>query len=147
MQQSHVVCRSALSICLVAVLAIAVPTAVFSQVLSGVISGTVNDATQAVVPNATVTIVNADTGVIAWHGETNESGLYRAPSLPAGPAALLPSFELPFMVQGPWDDPIMLPDPEILMQRSGAAAPLLDAARNRAPHCLQVSSMSSESGQ
>jgi AsmA protein len=49
----------------------------------------------------------------------------------SGPAALLPSFELPFMVQGPWDDPIMLPDPEILMQRSGAAAPLLDAARNR----------------
>jgi AsmA protein len=50
----------------------------------------------------------------------------------AGPTALLPSFELPFMVQGPWDDPIMLPDPEILIQRSGAAAPLLDAARNRA---------------
>ncbi len=54
-----------------------------------------------------------------------------------GPAALLPSFELPFMVQGPWDDPIMLPDPEILMQRSGAAAPLLDAARNRAPEAVR----------
>jgi AsmA protein len=43
----------------------------------------------------------------------------------------VPAFELPFMVQGPWDDPIMLPDPEIRMQRSGAAAPLLDAVRNR----------------
>jgi AsmA protein len=42
-----------------------------------------------------------------------------------------PSFELPFVVQGPWDDPIMLPDPQILIRRSGAAAPLLDALRDR----------------
>jgi AsmA protein len=42
-----------------------------------------------------------------------------------------PTFELPFMVQGPWDDPIMLPDPQSRIQRSGAAAPLLDAIRNR----------------
>lgn len=40
-------------------------------------------------------------------------------------------FELPFVVQGPWDDPIMLPDPQILIRRSGAAAPLLDAVRDR----------------
>ena len=40
-------------------------------------------------------------------------------------------FELPFIVQGSWDDPIMLPDPEALIQRSGAAAPLLDAVRDR----------------
>jgi AsmA protein len=46
-------------------------------------------------------------------------------------SAAVPAFELPFMVQGPWDDPIMLPDPEIRLQRSGAAAPLLDAVRNR----------------
>jgi AsmA protein len=38
-------------------------------------------------------------------------------------------FDLPFVVQGPWDDPIMLPDPQILIRRSGAAAPLLDAAK------------------
>jgi AsmA protein len=43
----------------------------------------------------------------------------------------VPTFELPFMVQGPWDDPIMLPDPQSRIQRSGAAAPLLDAIRNR----------------
>src|SRR6202166_1856320 len=42
-----------------------------------------------------------------------------------------PSFELPFIVQGSWDDPIMLPDPEALIRRSGAAAPLLDAVRDR----------------
>jgi AsmA protein len=45
--------------------------------------------------------------------------------------AVLPAFELPFMVQGPWNDPIMLPDAQALIQRSGAAAPLLDAVRNR----------------
>jgi AsmA protein len=38
-------------------------------------------------------------------------------------------FDLPFVVQGPWNDPIMLPDPQSLIRRSGAAAPLLDAAK------------------
>ena len=42
-----------------------------------------------------------------------------------------PAFELPFIVQGSWDDPIMLPDPEALIQRSGAAAPLLNAVREQ----------------
>jgi AsmA protein len=41
-------------------------------------------------------------------------------------------FELPFVVQGRWDDPIMLPDPQSLIRRSGAAAPLLDAIKDRA---------------
>jgi AsmA protein len=45
---------------------------------------------------------------------------------PAGHA-----FELPFVVQGPWEDPLMLPDAEILIRRSGAAAPLLNAVRDR----------------
>ncbi len=40
-------------------------------------------------------------------------------------------FDLPFVVQGPWDDPIMLPDPQILIRRSGAAAPLLDRLRDQ----------------
>ena len=40
-------------------------------------------------------------------------------------------FELPFIVQGSWDDPIMLPDPEALIRRSGAAAPLVNAVRER----------------
>lgn len=45
-------------------------------------------------------------------------------------AGLAP-FALPFIVQGSWDDPIMLPDAEALIRRSGAAAPLLDAVRDR----------------
>jgi AsmA protein len=40
-----------------------------------------------------------------------------------------PAFELPFVVQGTWDDPFILPDAQILIRRSGAAAPLLDAVR------------------
>jgi AsmA protein len=43
-------------------------------------------------------------------------------------------FELPFIVQGTWDDPIMLPDAEALIRRSGAAAPLLDAVREHNAH-------------
>jgi AsmA protein len=42
-----------------------------------------------------------------------------------------PPFALPFVVQGSWDDPIMLPDAEALIRRSGAAAPLLNAVRER----------------
>jgi AsmA protein len=48
-----------------------------------------------------------------------------------GTSAAAPAFELPFMVQGPWDDPIILPDPQSRIQRSGAAQPILDAVRNR----------------
>jgi AsmA protein len=39
-------------------------------------------------------------------------------------------FDLPFVVQGPWNDPIMMPDPQSLIRRSGAAAPLLNAAKS-----------------
>jgi len=51
-------------------------------------------------------------------------------SLVATAADSPPSFELPFVIQGPWDDPLLLPDAEILIRRSGAAAPLLDAVRD-----------------
>jgi AsmA protein len=40
-------------------------------------------------------------------------------------------FELPFVVQGRWDDPIMLPDPQSLIRHSGAAQPLLDSVKGR----------------
>jgi AsmA protein len=50
--------------------------------------------------------------------------------IPAGTAADAPAaFELPFVVQGPWDDPIMLPDTDLLLHRSGAAAPLFEQLR------------------
>jgi AsmA protein len=52
-------------------------------------------------------------------------------SLAASSANAAPAFALPFIVQGPWDDPIILPDPQSRIERSGAAAPILDAVRNR----------------
>jgi AsmA protein len=53
--------------------------------------------------------------------------------VPASPASAdaAPPFELPFVVHGPWDDPIMLPDTQALLLRSPAASPLLDAVRSR----------------
>ena len=45
-----------------------------------------------------------------------------------------PAFELPFVVQGPWDDPIMLPDTQALILRSPVASPLLNAVKNRSTH-------------
>ena len=47
---------------------------------------------------------------------------------PQGGAA---PFELPFVVQGPWDDPLIFPDPESLIRRSPASAPLLDAVKDK----------------
>jgi len=41
------------------------------------------------------------------------------------------AFELPFVVQGPWDDPLIFPDPVSLIRRSPASAPLLDAVKDR----------------
>lgn len=40
-------------------------------------------------------------------------------------------FDLPFVIQGPWDDPLIFPDPESLIRRSPGAAPLLDAVKDR----------------
>jgi AsmA protein len=57
-----------------------------------------------------------------------------SPGAGAAEAAPPPAFELPFVVRGPWDDPLLMPDPEVLMRRSGAAAPLIDTiekVRNR----------------
>jgi AsmA protein len=52
------------------------------------------------------------------------ASLVTAPNAP-------PGFDLPFVVQGPWDDPLIFPDPESLIRRSPASAPLLDAVKDR----------------
>jgi AsmA protein len=51
-------------------------------------------------------------------------------SLNAPPSGA-PGFDLPFVIQGPWDDPLIFPDPESLIRRSPASAPLLDAVKDR----------------
>jgi AsmA protein len=48
-----------------------------------------------------------------------------------------PGFALPFVVQGPWDDPLIFPDPESLMRRSPAAAPLIDAKDRKTQDALR----------
>jgi AsmA protein len=56
-----------------------------------------------------------------------------------GTASLVPTsgsdggsaFELPFMVRGSWEDPLMLLDTQSLIKRAPAAAPLLEAVRDR----------------
>jgi AsmA protein len=62
---------------------------------------------------------------------TRDLDLRGTASLMSGSAGAAPVFELPFVIQGSWDDPIMLPDAQSLISRSNAAAPLLDAVRDR----------------
>jgi len=40
------------------------------------------------------------------------------------------SFDLPFVVQGPWDDPLIFPDPDSLIRRSPGATQLLDSLKD-----------------
>lgn len=53
------------------------------------------------------------------------ANLISAPSDPNG------SFELPFVVQGPWQSPLITPDLQTLIRRSSATAPLIDALQDR----------------
>jgi AsmA protein len=82
---------------------------------------------------------------VSLEGAKVRLGLAGSASIPArdfdlrGVAALAsanaadapPAFELPFVVQGPWDDPILLPDTQALLARSPVASPLLNAVRSR----------------
>jgi AsmA protein len=88
-------------------------------------------------------IANVET--VSLEGSKVRLGLAGSASIPArdfdlrGVASLAvasaadapPAFELPFVVQGSWDDPILLPDTQALIQRSPAASPLLNAVRSR----------------
>src|SRR5579885_1059856 len=56
---------------------------VMAQAPTGIISGTVTDESGAVIPNATITITNKDTG-FARTLTTSTLGLYSAPALAAG---------------------------------------------------------------
>src|SRR5690349_18761966 len=56
---------------------------VYGQKITGTISGSVTDPTGAMVPDATVTITNAETGLVRTT-TTNSAGDYSAPDLPPG---------------------------------------------------------------
>ena len=55
----------------------------WAQTVSGGIRGTVVDSTQAVIPGATVTATNVDTGVVRTT-VTSAEGIYNLASLPGG---------------------------------------------------------------
>lgn len=95
--------------------------------------------------NATISINNgiATADNIQIDGPTAQLTLTGTASIPAreydlkGTASLVstsdsqPGFQLPFVVQGPWDDPLIFPDSDILIRRSQGAAPLLDSLKDR----------------
>ena len=56
----------------------------FAQNLTGTINGVVEDSSGAVVPNAMVTIANAETGVVERVLKTDTGGRYEAPALLSG---------------------------------------------------------------
>ena len=85
---------------------------------------TVDDVT---IDGAAVKLALAGTASIP----ERELDLKGTAALVAPPRPGATPFELPFIVQGSWDDPIMLPDPEALIRRSGAAAPLFKAIQER----------------
>ena len=69
-----------------ALFAIAIPLAApsFAQNSHGSITGQVTDPSGAVIPKATVTVRNTDTGYLS-HVTTTKEGYYTAPELPPGP--------------------------------------------------------------
>jgi AsmA protein len=48
------------------------------------------------------------------------------------------AFELPFVVQGPWDDPVMLPDAQTLIKRSGGGAAARCGTRSQSPRRARI---------
>src|SRR5258707_2729379 len=59
--------------------------------------------------------------------EYDLKGVASLTSTPSGDKA----FDLPFVAQGPWDDPLVFPDPDILIRRSPGAAQLLESVKDR----------------
>ncbi|MGH9845078.1 MAG: carboxypeptidase regulatory-like domain-containing protein [Blastocatellia bacterium] len=70
--------------CLFFLIASLIATQAFSQSLTGSFSGVVTDEAGAAIPNASVKIVNAATGLEVFSGATGAEGLYRATAIPAG---------------------------------------------------------------
>src|SRR5438067_12877107 len=73
--------RTTLLFPLVALIFLAAPAD--AQRSTGGIRGTVRDATQSVLPGATVTVSNEDTG-LSRTVVTNSAGVYSVPDLPVG---------------------------------------------------------------
>ena len=66
-----------------AVVCVAYACAAYAQTSRGTVSGTVIDASGAVVPGASVTVIGTETGT-RRSTFSNEAGIYRVPQLPVG---------------------------------------------------------------
>src|SRR5262250_3992796 len=80
-------------VCLSVVTLLAFSGALIAQNTSGSITGVVQDASGAVIPGATVTLINQDQGQTARTTITNEAGIYLFSALPA--ATYTVTVELP----------------------------------------------------
>jgi Carboxypeptidase regulatory-like domain len=76
-------CRLVAQICFLSILALCLVPSVQGQTIFGTITGTVTDQTGAVVPGATVTVTNEDTG-IRHQTKTSGTGVYVFPDLQVG---------------------------------------------------------------
>src|SRR3954462_7598854 len=68
---------------LIACLLLALPLLAFGQAITGNIRGTVTDSSGAIIPNATVKVINTETKLTRTV-QSNNSGEYAAPILPIG---------------------------------------------------------------
>jgi hypothetical protein len=68
---------------IIAILVLSVSSSLFGQAVNGTLLGTINDATGATVPNAKVTAVETQTGLV-HESKSNESGNYTFPDMPPG---------------------------------------------------------------
>ena len=83
MTLSRSLVRSAARVVAATVLWFGATCALRSQTFQAQIAGTVQDSSGAIVPNAAMTAANLETGA-AYSTKTNESGVYRFPSLTPG---------------------------------------------------------------
>src|SRR5256885_4386 len=74
--------RLILSVAIVVALACAGTKVAYAQ-LTAQITGTISDTTGAIIPEASVSVVNEDTG-IKWDAKTNQDGAYTVPLLQPG---------------------------------------------------------------
>ncbi len=71
-------------ICRFTAMLLLLSTCLSGQDVNGTISGSVKDSSGALIPAASVLIVNAATNVHAWSGATDAGGGFVAPALPVG---------------------------------------------------------------
>lgn len=77
-----------ISLTIVAWYSLLLSAQVHGQVLTGEIDGTVEDASRAAIPNATVTITNSDKNLVERTVKTDTQGQFTAPLLPVGSYSL-----------------------------------------------------------